>query len=299
MLMKNYIKHLLLFALTYFIFDKIFFIFLYLSPTLEKDQRLEQLINGKINHELIVMGSSRGARNIIAKQLQDSLKISAFNLSYPGSDIEFHEFLLNNLIKYNKKPKKIVLVLDDPSELCPSQSLNFRLDRLYPLSKYDEINNELIKRGEKSILSKFMMLARINKTNFNLKTKEFSPLDTLLNCGSMPISFQRSDREFSYDSNPKIYDRTNELKVKIRAFNQFQIICQTYNIKLVLVIPPNLKKYNDSFEKRIREILLPNVTLYVYDHTNSVYQDKSYYYDESHLLINGAKIFTSELINAL
>ena len=103
--MKKFIIQILVFSITFILFEKVFYVFLYVSPKLEKDKRLEYVLNGNMNKDLIVLGSSRGARNVIASQIEDSLTISTYNLSYPGSDIEFHEFLLRSLIKYNKKPK--------------------------------------------------------------------------------------------------------------------------------------------------------------------------------------------------
>jgi hypothetical protein len=117
----------------------------------ELDKRLEYIITGKVNSNIIVMGSSRGARDIVASQLADSLRTSAYNLSYPGSNIYFHEYLLTELLKNgNKKPKVLILVIDDPYEMEDNYSLQFRFDRLYPLVKYKSIRNTLTERGEKN-----------------------------------------------------------------------------------------------------------------------------------------------------
>ena len=240
-----------------------------------------------------------GARNIIASQIEDSLNISSYNLSYPGSDIEFHKFLLQSLIKYNEKPKIVLLVVDDNAELLPSESINFRFDRLYPLAKYNYINNEMIERSKKSFLSKFFILARINKRNFDIREKHFSALDTLKDCGSMPISFQRENREFVFNNEKPSYDLDDELSVKIMAFNKFQDLCISNNIKLIIVYPPNFKKHNILFENRIEKLSYPKVSSIIHDTTNQVYKNKDYYYDEGHLKTNGAIIFTNDIIPQL
>ena len=112
--MKPFIFKLCLFCITFFIVEKVFYIFLQISPSLEVDKRLEKLIDGEINKDLIILGSSRGARNIIASQLDSALGISSYNLSYLGSDITFHEFILETYIKFNNPPKIVVLVIDEP-----------------------------------------------------------------------------------------------------------------------------------------------------------------------------------------
>ena len=297
--MRKFILKVLLFFITFFVVDKAFYVFLLISPKLEKDKRLESVITGNLNKDLIVLGSSRGARNIIAGQLEDSLNILAYNLSYPGSDIEFHDFLLSSVIKFNKKPKIILLVVDDPYELSFSGSIKFRFDRLYPLAKYDYINNEMIKRGEKNNLSRTLILSRINRANFDLRTKRSSIFDSLRICGSMTIPFEGNSRKLVFNSSKASYTICNELPNKIKAFNNIQNICFTNNIKLIIVYPPNFKTLNTSFKKRIEELSHSSVSFLTYDTTKEIYRNKDLFYDENHLNENGAIIFTNEVINQL
>lgn len=85
--MKKFILNLFIFGAIFFLFDKIFLLLIGYVPRLEVDKRLEDLMNGNINKELVVLGSSRGARNVIAGQIEEKTGISSFNLSYPGGDI--------------------------------------------------------------------------------------------------------------------------------------------------------------------------------------------------------------------
>lgn len=297
--MKKFIITIVLFSIAFFLIEKLLYVFLLVSPSLEYDQRLEKVINGEMNKDLIVLGSSRGAHNIIAGQIGDSLNISAYNLSYPGSDIEFHEFILQSVIKFNKTPKIVLLALDDPSELLPSESISFRLDRLYPLAKYDYINDEMINRNEKSILSYFLVAARMNKTNFDIRKKHVTDVDTIADCGSMPISFQRKEREYTYENTTEKYDVSEESQRKVESFLKLQKLCTENKIKLYLVFPPNFRKHSNSFEKRMKQLANSDVSFLFYNPMNKVYQDKTYFYDEAHLRKNGAVIFTNELINQL
>jgi len=296
--MRKFIIQLFVFSISFFVVEKAFYFFLSIPPRLERDRRLEYVLNGKINKDLIVLGSSRGSRNIIASQIEDSLNISCYNLSYDGSDIEFHEFLLRSLIKHNKKPKIVLLAVDDPSELLPDESIKFRFDRLYPLVKFNYINNELIEKGENTFLSNFLILARINKRNFSIGEKKFSELDSIMKCGSMPISFQRKDRRFVFFNNSN-YKVDNELPEKVKAFRDLQNLCVNNNIQLITVYSPNFKEHNILFKKRIKEISHPKVTSILYDSTNQIYKNKDYFYDEAHLKRNGAVIFTNEIIRQL
>ncbi|UPT70590.1 MAG: hypothetical protein M0D53_16190 [Flavobacterium sp. JAD_PAG50586_2] len=104
--MKLFLKRLLLFSLIFFIVDKAFILVRSRCNENEYDKRLELILNGAMNKDLLIFGSSRGARGVIASQIEDSLNVKCYNLSYIKSNIEFHEFLLKVLIRHNKSPKK-------------------------------------------------------------------------------------------------------------------------------------------------------------------------------------------------
>lgn len=293
--MKKFFQRLILFGLVFFVLDKLFYIFLYAAPHLEVDKRLELLLNGKINKDVIVMGSSRGAYNIIAGQIEKETGKTSYNISYAGSNIQFHLFLLKTVLKYNKKPQIVVLSLDDPSEFLFDKSLNFRLDRLYPLEKYTYINQELIDQNDKSKFSWFLYLARLNKSNFTFTKKKEALESPILSCGSMPFLEEFSKKELVFDTKQKHYFITKELKNKRKAFLEFQHICNANNIKLIYCFAPNFRVYNPVLENRIKSIALRENKFFVYDTNISAYKHKKYFHDVSHLNMRGAKLFTSEL----
>jgi hypothetical protein len=294
--MKKFLITVVVFLVLFLVFDRLFLFFVYNSPSKEVDKRLELVLNGKINKDIIVLGSSKGARDIIAAQLEKETNHTAFNLSYPGSDIQFHEFLLRALIKFNKKPKLVILTVDNPIEVLPDSLITFRLDRLYPLVKYDYVNQELVDRNEKNkILSKLFTLHRINKGNFDIRQKKFTAMDTLFADGSMPISFQKENEDWNEEVNNTSYPQQKESKVKLECLQKIIAACKQDNIKLVLVSPPMFKGTNPMFKKRMLEIAGNNASFYEFDTHNQLYKDKSYFFDLNHLNKKGATIFTAEI----
>ncbi|MEM1326447.1 MAG: hypothetical protein AAGI23_10860 [Bacteroidota bacterium] len=244
------------------------------------------------------MGSSRGARNVIAQQLEDSLNQSSYNLSYPGSNIEFHKFLLEALLEFNQPPEKILLVVDDKAELLPSSSIKFRYDRMYPLLKYDFVIDEMIDRGEKSTLAKFFILSRISLSNFDLRKKSFGRLDTIQAAGSMPIAFQKSGIDWQYGKNTS-YNIQEEVPEKLSAFKAFQDQCLSASVELVLIFPPNFGDLNPKFKERILQLKKDQVSTFFYDADNPIYQDSAAFYDRAHLRTKSASIFTEEIVDYL
>ncbi len=296
--MKKFLTRVLLFGLAFFVLDKVFLLVIQYLPETEVDTRLEQLINGGIDKDVIIIGSSRGARTVIAGRIQEETGLTAYNLSYPGSDVEFHEFLLRSLVKFNKAPKVLLLGMDDPIELLRNELITFRSDRLYPLVTYDYIMQELIRRQEKSaVMSRLFVLHRMFYRSLDIRRKHFSELDTIRDCGSMTLTFQREDVEWTFDSTWSHYKVEDESQVKIAAFKNIITLCKKHNITLVLFVPPLFQPHNTTFENRIRQFTGEGVHLMVYDTTRQdIYRNPSYYYDTGHLKENGATEFTSEVI---
>ena len=88
------------------------------------DDRLEKLINNELKKDLFVIGSSRAFNNINTGLISEKLNIDAYNLGFPGSTPEFHEFVFQMILKFNKdhfpnfKDKiEYIVVNDMPSKV--------------------------------------------------------------------------------------------------------------------------------------------------------------------------------------
>jgi len=295
--MGKFAIKLLLFAAVFLIFDKLFIIVAHFSAETEADKRLEYLVNGEVNKDIIIVGSSTGSRDIIASQIEDATGLSTYNLCYPGSNVEFHEFILRTLVKFNAPPKIALLVVDDNVELLYDESIIFRKDRLYPLVKYQYIWKELSKWEDRDkLFSNFLVLNRLNKYNFDLREKRFTPIDTIRDCGSMPISWKPEDMDFDYVSGERIYPEDKELPEKVKAYSKIIETCNTNNINLVVIFPPVYQTHSKSFENRIRELSGEGAYFYIYNTENPIYRNEDNYFDETHLMQDAAIEFTNELV---
>lgn len=282
--------------------DKAFIFVRNASPELEVDRRLELILKGEIDADIVVFGSSRGARSVIAQQLTDSLNISAYNLAFPGSDITFHEFILEELlnIKGNKKPKLAILVVDDSDELKKSKSLKFRLDRMYPLVKYREIRKKLVKlKVKKPVINELIILHQLNKSNFLFKQRKFTKNDSIMPCGSMPISSQKKTFDKKFGKEAYKYSRDEELIQKINSIRSFIQLCKRNKIELIIAIPPNFRKITIGFKERMEDMLNGYGVVWAYDETRSEYSNPDYFFDNAHLQKTGSIIYTADLAEYL
>jgi len=295
--MKRFITNSVLFLAIFFILEKPLILLRNHLPDRELDKRLEYVTTGKINADIIVMGSSRGARDILASQLADSLYTTAYNLSFPGTNICFHEYLLASLLENgNKKPKLLVLAVDDPFEMEETPSLQFRFDELYPLVKYKSIRNTLIEQGEKNrILTELFIIYQLSISNLDPRKQKFTYLDSLRSDGSMPISWQSPQFNRSFATENVFYDKNKEKQSMRESFTNLLKMCRSHRITILIACAPNFTKPTIGFKQRMEELAGKSGYVMQYDTTNPVYRDADYYNDVAHLKLNGATIFTNEI----
>ena len=300
--MKKFLIRLLAFVLCFFIIDKAFILVRDSSPQREVDRRLEFILQGKIRADIVVMGSSRGARSLIAQQIEDSTNLPSYNLAFPGSDVTFHEYVLRTLLetKGNKKPSTIVLVVDDSDELKTSKSLKFRFDRMYPLVKYKSVRDEMVKRKEKKpLVTELLVLHQLNKSNFKFTHRKFTKNDSIMPCGSMPISHQKKTFDKKYGTTQYVYKREGELIQKVNAFKEMVAMCERNDIDFIVAIPPNFRKVTAGFAERLKLLVGNSGSVWMYDEAKPEYSNPDYFFDNAHLQKTGSIVYTAEFASFL
>ncbi|WP_452224248.1 hypothetical protein [Lacinutrix chionoecetis] len=292
--MKKFFINITVFSLLFFITEKTACLLINSTPERQYDKRLESLLHGEINKDLIVLGSSRGAGNILAGQIEKETGLSSYNLSYQGSNINFHEFILKTLLAYNSPPKKLILAIDNPTEFSKDTSIRFRSDVLQPLTKYNYINTTLVNQNVNSKLSYLFCLSRLNKSHFRFKKNTQPSENPLDSFGTMPI-IKKKVVNLKYNKEVKPYSKEIEVSSKIKSFKNIQDLCKQNNIELIYVFSPSFNTFNYDFYNRFKDLIKPNEKVFMYDVSKDIYRNPDYFYDNAHLLKNGAQIFTSEI----
>ena len=294
MTMAQFLKKVLLFTVAFLVFEKVSYFLLAMAPSSLYDNRVGLVLEGKVNKDVIVMGSSRGMRGVIASQIVDSTGLSAYNLCHVGADLAFQAFMLRTLVKFNDTPKVVMLVVDDPIQLWDHEMYNFRSDLLVPYTQYHYITDELIRRDLRHPIARYVFTARLSQRNFNLEIDPDDLKDGMWGCGSKPLDAYGREQDYAkYDF---AYDPSKELPWKIVALRKIERFCERNGIQFILVYPPNFKVFNQDFVDRLRFFASPSTLHCVYDHTNPAYDDTRRFFDADHLHISGARIFTNELI---
>ena len=94
--MRKFLIKAVAFVVLFFLLDKLAYFILNRAPKYAYDPRLELIMEGKINSDIIIAGSSRGAKGIIAKQIEDSTGYTAYNLCFNATDVVYHEFIVRS-----------------------------------------------------------------------------------------------------------------------------------------------------------------------------------------------------------
>ena len=296
----KFLQKVLLLLIICLMVDRLLIFFIDRKIEANFDWRIEKVMDGNVHADVLIIGSSRGARGIIASEITENTHRSTFNFCYPGSNLLFHHFLLKTYLKFNKKPKTIILSIDDDFAFKETPWLSFRNNALYAFTKYDYINEELIGQKENHPFSRYFNVARLRKIHLDFGAPELEDTDILWKCGSMPIPFKNKEVVFGpRDTSNVNYDVSTELSWYVDAYRQIIENCTELGIQIYVVLPPNYQPLNPAFLKRVREVTPRSAGIFVYDQSNEAYADSNYFYDPSHLRQNGASLFSRELAELL
>lgn len=267
----------------------------------------KDIYSGNINSDLVIYGSSRAWGHVSPKIIQDSMHISSYNLGIDGHNFWLQYLRHKELLKFNKKPKQIIMSLDIftlqkridlynyqqflPFMLCnddikkyTSSYVGFTTyDYSLPLIRYVHQSGSLI-AAFKSFIG--------YKTNFE-RIKGYMGME----------------RDWNNDLD-KAKSKVDYYEIKIDSatvmlFEQFINECNSNGIKLTLVYSPEYVEGQNYVSNR-KEIISKyqyfankyNLQFIDYSHSKLSMQ-KQFFYNSQHLNKKGAEIFTNELIGDL
>jgi hypothetical protein len=265
--------------------------------------------DGKVNADLIVMGSSRAEVHISPTILEKQLKISTYNLAMNGWTFPMHNARFNIYLKYNKKPKYIVHSMDlqmlsrreelvgyqqflpylhDPhiQEATKDYKGEFGLAQYYlPMFKYNG-NLDLAAAGFLRYFN-FVENERISDKGYKPQARKWDG------------AFEAFKRKF-----PNGYAHPFDSKAA-EEFTSYLRYCKENGIKIVMVFSPeyielyplitNRNEIISLFQKYSKEFGIPFL-----DYSNHpICFNKSYFYNSEHLNKEGSELFSKILTQDL
>ncbi len=310
--MKKFIQQILLFLLPIILIS--YFLDNYISTNLKKSNSFAEkeyptwnaIIDGKINSDIVIYGSSRAWVHINPTMISDSLNVSTYNLGIDGHNFWLQYLRHSMLLENNNKPKIVIFSLDvftlqkvkdlyNSDQFLPYMLWNNKIKEAtisYNCFKAIDYEIPLIRYlgRQKAINIAFS----INKTNNKVERIK---------------GYQGRDEEWNADfdkakKNMKNYERELD-SASILLFERFLNECKSQNIKILFVYSPEYIE-GQKFVKNRSEIISLyekyskkyNIPFYNYSKDPLSYQ-KKYFYNASHLNKTGAELFTKKLIDSL
>ena len=270
----------------------------------------EDIYNKNANCDIAILGSSTAWVQLNPRIMEETLQAKVYNFGIDGLNFELQYLRFKELLKYNKHPKKIILVssplsLEDHNDLynfaqfLPYMLWNFNIfkhtksyngfnyfDYFIPLARYFGKKNLIKKVWHESLGSDIVKKIRSN----GFLAKELAWNEDLENAKNIKKNI------ILYFS-PRIID----------LLNNFFEDCKDLGIKITLIIPPiyyegqDYIRNLDEYENIYTHLAAKN-NLEIYNYLgHDICKEKNLFYNANHLNKKGSIIFsefvTSKFLN--
>jgi len=312
--MKKFLIEVIMFAMPVVILA--LFTDKFLSTNLRKSKSVAEgeftvwndIVDGKINSDVVVYGSSRAWIHINPQTLMDSLHTTVYNLGIDGHNFWLEYLRHQLLLKYNHKPTLIIYSLDV-----------FMLQKRKDLYNLEQFLPYMY--GNKDMEDKILSYQGFNKYDCKIPllryTGQYSAIRTALNMYFNP-SQDTAMRIRGYQSRnigwnedlSKALHTMKSYKVELDSssmilFDKYISDCKQNNIQLIFVYSPEYIEGQHFVENRkdIMELYKHYSNKYgipFYDFSaDSMSYNKKYFYNASHLNKTGADLFSSRLASMI
>jgi len=313
MLMRKFINKILFFILPVMllIYPIDYLISNYISESedhaMGETKVWKDIYSGKINSGLVVYGSSRAWVQFSSKMIEDSLNISTYNLGIDGHNFKLQYFRHKELLRFNKKPKKIIMSVDiftlqkktdlyNHQQFLPfmlwNESIKDYTSSYTGFSTYD-FNIPLYRYKGSLNTIKTVIYTLIRREPEIKRIKGYSAVVGNWNNDFYNAKSKNDFYEIKIDS------------ATVNLFEKFINECKNNDIELSLVFSPEFIEGQHYVRNRKELIskyqnLANKYNLQFLDYSNSeICFQKQYYYNAQHLNKNGSELFTKLLIKDL
>lgn len=303
---KNNIYRLLLFLILIVIIDRsVGTLISKYALKYRYDNRIGLLLKDSLKKDIFIIGSSRALNGYSPKVIEEETNLSCYNLAVSGSNIEFHETVLDLILNSKHKPKTIIYNLDDCATLTAFKGqIIYPLEQLHSYVEYDEINEIVADKMDKKLWTTKVSLTYKHNVNFisavkylrNGKEKPSFEINNIDEYGSNLMEGQArgfEDMVFQHN-NPYKFD-----KVYVPYQYSLQNIiskCKSNNIELILINPPIFFVKNENFLEEVSKICNNDAEIIDY---SELFASNDYFYNHGHLNKNGAIKFSKQLSKVL
>jgi len=302
--MKSYLKYLLLVAMLV-AGDWISGVVISdLARKQARDNRIGLLLEDKINSDIIVLGSSRALNNYVPSVIDSLTGKSCYNLGVSGSNILFHETMLDLVLSRKQLPELIIYNVDDYGALCKMDGIVYRKDVLYPYVDEpmigDAVCRELNKNKWVSRLSGSYRqnVNLINALKYLTEGREAADYSTTNfdTDGANILEMRAEDRVPQYGSQRALRELPPYEQQHVEVLNRIISKCRDQNVNLLLSLPPLYMPSTPGFEEALRSMAGSDVRIVSFAGSLTNAND---FFNTDHLNKSGAHKFSLMIANEI
>ncbi len=248
---------------------------------------------GAVDEEVLIFGSSRAVRHYDPNIIDDSLKLSTFNIGKVGNTLLYSDAVFSQVLSYHK-PKMVILDVS-PIEFAKTERERGEKSMMNALLKYDYlpvIADRLEDLSPKDILlSKFFRTYKFNSALYTLLINDSGKSKLEQSKGFEARKGVKVSDDLVVEDNPD-YKEDPEM---VKTFHNFLANAKRHNVELHVVISPTTLKQTHTSVAKLKAITREYGFHFVDLSFHPDFRNPSLYYDKTHLNAAGAKKFSQML----
>lgn len=250
-----------------------------------------------VDEEVLIFGSSRAVRHYDPVVIQDSLKLSAFNVGKLGNTLLYSDAVFEQILSYHK-PKMVILDIS-PIEFAKTERERGQKSMVNALLKFDHlpmIENKIQAVSPKElILSKLFRTYKFNSALYTLLVNDNGRSDLDETRGFEARKGVRVTQHLVNEDNVDY----QEDPLLVNTFHNFLKKARQNNIQVHVVISPTTLKQSNTSVAKIKSITKSYGFDFIDVSFRPEFREVSFYYDQTHLNETGARKFSALIGGAL
>ncbi|MGV8813802.1 MAG: hypothetical protein ACOH2D_06790 [Gelidibacter sp.] len=268
------------------------------------------IYDGNLKANMLITGSSRAWVNISPKILEDSLNTNVYNLGLNGHNFWLEYMRHLEYLKYNTKPKQIILAVDFGSlnkrdnlyryeQFLPYMLWNKNIKHFtesYEGFRFYDYDIPLIRYiGKSRVIRKSLKSYSHNDINLPVRVQGYTARNLKWSSNINPNEIKERIRNANKKSDP----------ASVKLFDAFLLECQQSDISVTLVYTPEYNGGQEFIKSRESSIKIFKSFAQKYhipflDYSqNSISYNKDNFYNVTHLNKTGSEIFSKLLAHDL
>lgn len=255
----------------------------------------------QVNSPIILLGASTCACAIDSEILEKGLEKKVFNGGLNDQRLEFFDVMSEAILKRSPAPELLILVLR-ANDLTTSQKGRLAIMNIYYRNGNAKLDRYLDGGELKQRILLSSVLYRINTFWWRILLYHFKSFNELSHGGFIGKPVPKFLPTSMVLAEEKTVPEVN--RHKLQCLKNIHAACRKNGTKLLIMITPEYFQCSPGFERRgetvIRQFCAEyNIPLINDSHNPDYISHPEFFFDNHHLNINGAKVYSEHILQLL